>query len=354
MQNGERDGFVEGEAAMVDQLVAMNLKTMFVRNGVARRGQHPKHHACAVATFDVLEDVPAVYRVGVFAVPRRYSALVRFSNGSTYDDREPDAHGMAIKLLDVDGHQLLPDSMAPRSQDFILSDHPVFFSRTLEEYLVFNRYFTKIIDFKRNWREDIAGFLPRLMGLVHGALALWILHGGLLRRARRFAGATPSSLLASNFWSTTPYLLGNLPVKYIAKAEAHAHAGPVTSFDGLGEVLRAQLARGKATFAFGVHPQIDPVTHPIEDTTVDWHSDPDAFVPLARITLPRQSIEKAEGASALAERIVFSPWHALEEHQPLGSINRARKRVYEVMARMRHEANGTHPPGAAESSQFGP
>jgi hypothetical protein len=28
------------------------------------------------------------------------------------------------------------------------------------------------------------------------------------------------------------------------------------------------------------------------------------------------------------ERAVFSPWHCLPEHQPVGSINRLRKEVY--------------------------
>lgn len=121
------------DGALIDRISAMNRKTLSIRNGVTRRGQHPKHHGCVVADFEVLDSIPPEYRLGVFVAPRRFEALIRFSNGSTYDDREPDAHGMAIKLVAVEGDKLLKKSLDPRSQDFILTDHPVFFSKSLEE-----------------------------------------------------------------------------------------------------------------------------------------------------------------------------------------------------------------------------
>ncbi len=35
----------------------------------------------------------------------------------------------------------------------------------------------------------------------------------------------------------------------------------------------------------------------------------------------------------------FNAWHSIAEHQPLGSIQRLRKQVYEVSSRFRHEMN---------------
>jgi hypothetical protein len=39
------------------------------------------------------------------------------------------------------------------------------------------------------------------------------------------------------------------------------------------------------------------------------------------------------------DRMKLSPWNALAEHQPLGSINRLRKMVYEMSAKNRASLN---------------
>ena len=39
---------------------------------------------------------------------------------------------------------------------------------------------------------------------------------------------------------------------------------------------------------------------------------------------------------AFAEKIAFNPWSALQEHQPLGGMNRARKLIYTELAKLRH------------------
>jgi hypothetical protein len=52
------------------------------KNGPAPRDAHAKGHGCVRAEFRVLDDLPADLRVGLFARPRRYTALIRFSNGA--------------------------------------------------------------------------------------------------------------------------------------------------------------------------------------------------------------------------------------------------------------------------------
>ena len=44
---------------------------------------------CVRATFQVLDNIPTRYKVGLFAKPASYQALIRFSNGPQADDREP-------------------------------------------------------------------------------------------------------------------------------------------------------------------------------------------------------------------------------------------------------------------------
>ena len=78
----------------------------------ALRDAHPKAHGCVQAEFQVEQDLPPHLAQGVFVPGRKYSALIRFSNGDadpTRPDAKPDARGMAIKLLTVPGDKILPD-----------------------------------------------------------------------------------------------------------------------------------------------------------------------------------------------------------------------------------------------------
>ena len=99
--------------------------------GPGHRGEHPKQHAGLWATFRVADDVPDNMRVGLFATPRSYTAIVRFSNGRGPDDTKPEVHAMAIKVLVPDG------TGPPRMQDFIVADHSVFFARNVQHILEF-------------------------------------------------------------------------------------------------------------------------------------------------------------------------------------------------------------------------
>jgi hypothetical protein len=49
------------------------------------------------------------------------------------DDSKGGSHGMAIKLMDVEGPKALGDNA--QTQDFAMIDHPVFFIRTILDYI---------------------------------------------------------------------------------------------------------------------------------------------------------------------------------------------------------------------------
>src|SRR5229473_2489214 len=97
-----------GEEAAIDRIVAIHRDVQEVSDrklNPVRRGQHPKQHGCVRADFIVLPDLPDALRHGVFREPRTYRTLIRFSNGRQWDDTKPDVHGMAIKLLEVEGEK---------------------------------------------------------------------------------------------------------------------------------------------------------------------------------------------------------------------------------------------------------
>jgi hypothetical protein len=55
-------------------------------------------------------------------------------------------------------------------------------------------------------------------------------------------------------------------------------------------------------------------------------------VDLATLTLPQQDGDSPRGReiTELVSRLSFDPWHASEEHRPLGQIMRARKVAHGV------------------------
>ena len=167
-----------GEDAAIQKLRDLHLK-MQGAQGPGRRGEHAKQHGGVWARFAIEKDIPGEFRVGIFKDPRTYTALVRYSNGRTFDDSVPDVHGMAIKVF-VPGET---PADPPFQQDFILADHPVFFARNVQhifEFLAATLTGTPASQLAMTTHPKLAGFtsLPR------------------------------SSPLGLTFWSQTPYKLG--------------------------------------------------------------------------------------------------------------------------------------------------
>ena len=68
------------EDQIIADIIQANLKMMEVEeNGFKWRAQHPKGHGAIPARFIVGPDVPQAHRVGLFAQPGEYAALIRFS-----------------------------------------------------------------------------------------------------------------------------------------------------------------------------------------------------------------------------------------------------------------------------------
>jgi len=313
------------EQGTLQELLNVNLETADSTPHRAKRGQHAKHHGAVRAVFSIADNIPEDLRTGLFAKQGTYEAIIRFSNGSAADDRSADAHGMAIKLLDVPGEKLRDGQDQTMAQDFILVDSEVFFTGNLTEYLMFSAGFLR-------------GRRNPLRKLLFG-LRMFLFHRPLLRRALAFASNSPRSPLESEYFSSVPYAFGHTAAKFVVKPRAPSKSSPeLSSPDGLSKVLVSHLAAGSAIFDFGVDVQTDARTQPIEDPTVKWSVQAGARRAwVAVITIPRQTVDPQ---SLLAENIAFSPWHALAAHRPLGAINRARRPIYHDLAKKRHELNG--------------
>jgi hypothetical protein len=78
---------------------------------------------------------------------------------------------------------------------------------------------------------------------------------------------------------------------------------------------------------------------PVEDPTVEWDADASPFVTVATFTVAPQIAWRNGASNRNEDRLSFSPWHGLAAHQPLGSVNRARKTLYDFGAGYRSEVN---------------
>lgn len=100
-------------------------------------------------------------------------------------------------------------------------------------------------------------------------------------------------------------------------------------------------------FEFMIQRQVDPISTPIEDATIEWETIEAPFVKVAQIRIPKQSFKSA-GQTEFCENLSFNPWHTLPKHRPLGNINRTRRIVYDMISTLRHTLNkapSTEPTG---------
>lgn len=319
-----------GERTAIESMVAIHREIQEAvdrRRTPVPRGQHPKQHGCVFAELVVEEGLPAELRHGLFAAPRRFPALIRFSNARQRNDALPDAHGMAIKVLDVPGSRLLDDGPGASTQDFVLVDHPVFFMANVADGVPLLRAFQQLVT---------GGVIGRSRVLLRGLFS----QRRSFQILRAMASKRPASPLTTRYWSTTPVRLGSGAVKVSARPRARPQeALPARGRDRLRAVMEAQLGAGPVRFDLEVQVQRHPVLMPVEDPTVEWDENAAPFHRVAEIRIPDQRVAVAE-LLAFGERLSFTPWHGIDQHRPLGGINRARRVLYDALATRRRVLNG--------------
>jgi hypothetical protein len=98
------------------------------------------------------------------------------------------------------------------------------------------------------------------------------------------------------------------------------------------------LANREVELDFLLQTQTDPQRMPIEDASIEWPERLSPFVPVARITIPRQRFDSPEQL-AFAGALSYNPWHAVADHRPLGNQNRARRLIYTQLSQLRQSMN---------------
>lgn len=335
------------ENNQIDELEALTRKLLDMRYQPPKRvlrGVHPKSHGCVRAFFDIRHDIAEDMRVGLFATPgRRFNAWIRFSNASVrvahdLEDGKHGSRGMAVKVMDVDGEVLLEDK-GRRSQDFLMINQPAFAFANAEDYLRLNQIIHQNNDdatmFFAPLQVDVPGITPEQKARILRSFQL-------VQRLQSVPVANP---LEVSYFGAAPFLFGPDRVMRFC-AEPWGGEKPQVLPDNpsknyLREALVETMAQ-KEDVCFDFKVQVRGSQDgdlDIEDASTVWDESQTPYINVARITIPAPQ-RKVNGPQRIkhCERLAFTPWHCLADHQPLGSINRLRKAVY--LASVDHRSAG--------------
>ena len=326
---------VDDEDAVIDDTrrTLLQLVESKHQQGIDARDVHAKQHGCANARFVVDEDVPAEFKAGIFADAAAYDAVLRFSTSEPLpggDDWSPSLKGVGLKVFGVaplDGQNAFVVDDERGTQDFVFNNRPAFPLRSIVDYGA-----------AMKTRRD-GPLVSALFALTHlYAVPPLVLERNLI-----------ASPLKTQFWSQTPIAVGDVATKMsLRPCKLRNNTAPTIRPDAWGKNYLADhtavaLADDDVCFDFLLQARPKNATDeefPVEDASVVWSEARAPFVKVARLVVPAQNT-KDPALLARCDELRFTPWHALTSHRPLGSLNRGRKVVYEVLSRYReaHIAN---------------
>lgn len=306
--------------AIVNMFIGM-LKSEMKPGVTVRRDAHPKHHACVRAQVSIEPSaLPADERVGLYSKSGLYNAWIRFSNADPSGEKKPDIeldqHGMAVKILDVEGSPT-------GNHDLVMMDDERFFAKDGENYL------------------------PMTEALLQGGVALGKF---LLTHPRQAAVLLTSrhhaiSPLQLAYFSSTPYKLGSHSSRFtmqpcdVNKVYASLPDSKSARPNYLRERLASVVTKQDTCFDFFVQPNNDPETNDVEDSTLVWNRRVSPLVKVGRILIPVQNDFLSEKQMNFCENVSMDPWRAPSANRPMGQINRIRKLAYPRISAFRHKAN---------------
>jgi len=294
---------------------------------LAQRAIHAKSHGLLRGTLEVLDHGDVDLQYSIFRTPKTYEAIVRISNGDGPAGRDTDtiaSIGFAIKVRGVRDEKFIPEQTED-SQDFLFLNQPAYISRDVCGYESLMRavdggIFRKLTCLGRNFR-----------GIVY-----------------RRSASPKDSPLNTSYWGVAPFRLGNIAVKYLVRPTNPHPKTPNSDPNGIRQMVRRHIESRDADYEFFLQKRVIDGTElkamPIEDYSVAWDESKSVPVHVGRLRLPRQELD--DRFDQKGEHMVFSPWNTTHDLRPLGSLNRARRVVYSLSARKRHEINGTVNPFA--------
>jgi len=316
--------------------------------GHAVRSVHAKAHGLVPGKLEVLGDLPPELAQGLFARSGSYDAMLRFSTnaGDILDDSIRLPRGLAVKVIGVEGERL-PGSEGDTTQDFVTANAPTFAAPDPKAFLGNLKMLAATTDKAEGAKKVLSSVLRAFEGALEAV-------GGQSALLSTLGGAKPVHPLGATYYSQTPFRYGDhiakfqfVPVSGIkdyADETIDATGRPDANREAMNELLTEQ----GGVWELRVQLNTDLDKMPIEDASAEWDEDESPYRTVARLTVEPQAAWVHGDSERLEDRLSYSVWHGLAAHQPLGSVNRARKDTYEFSSDYRGRFNGCpiHEPGA--------
>ncbi len=342
--------------ALVSNLTRRLLDKRYPTPKKILRGVHPKAHGCVKACFKINADIESALQVGIFESPNKeYNAVVRFSNASARvgpdisDIGEHGSRGIAIKLFDIENDVLL-ENEGKCNQDFLLINQTVFAFANTDDYLRLMQILVKNNDNPAAFFAPLSLKDPILSTERKQKIIDYIdaenLNDDDTRRIKKtleivtkIKSTATANPLNIQYFSAAPFLFGQdkvmkfsvKPIKHVKPTTLSHNPSPNYLHDALVESMAQST---DIIFDFMVQIRDDRNDMDIENASSEWNEDKFPFINVATLTLhaPQELVDEET-----CESLVFTPWHSRPEHQPIGSINRLRKDVYQTSANHREQ-----------------
>ncbi|MBX7431370.1 catalase family protein [Mycobacterium sp. Y57] len=307
----------------------------------AIRDAHAKSHGILYGELTVLPDLDPALRQGMFAEPgRTYEVIARISStsGAIRSDQVRGVRGLGLKVLGVEGERVDKERF-PENQDFVFVTEPAFLFKDAEDYAHGGMRTAKALSHTPDWGMMT---LNRLLRAVRRAVESV---GGTLPPKLRVFADPNRHVLGQPFYTAAPIRYGQFVAKLSVTPKSDSvRALANTTIDphgsqALTDAVTGFFASNSAEYTVSVQLCTNTTDMPIEDATKEWPEDLSPYRPVATIVYPQQTAYSDALRDFGDDVLTINSWRAIEEHIPLGSINRLKLRVYEASSDFRHKLN---------------
>lgn len=323
----------EQTISRVSELVNGMQRQNFQHHRHAFRGTHVKTQGILKGSLAVLPNLPPHLAQGLFANGAHdHPVAIRYANEPSFlqDDRAPGPRGMSMKVFNVDGEFLDPVGERTKAQDFTFNNAPLLeltdLSTTAEIFDIRHRNFDNGQGLKKELEQrpdkDLQ-FAP--------------------------AGLPNQHFLSYTMYSQSAFRYGDYVCKYAlfptGKFQQELEHLKITENSDPEQHslwLQQYFAKHDAEYNFRIQLLQDINKQSVEDTSKPWGEQEFPFETIAKVTIPvGQDAFSAERRVFWDEKMKLNVWYGLKAHQPLGSVNRLRKAVYQASSSERQRMNAT-------------
>lgn len=329
---------IPNEAAQQSELFDIIRRTQehnFSMHRHAMRGTHVKTQAIVKGQLTILPSLPPHLAHGLASSSNAqtpHPIAMRFANEPSFlqDDRAPGPRGCSMKIFDVSGSFLSETGTRTHTHDLTFNNAPLLELRdlptTVEIFTIRERHFRhpENIGPELEKRSDTS-LQKAPMGLPN----------------HHFLGYTMYSQSAFR-WG--PYIAkyALFPTGEFQTALTKSHAITEDSSPEQHSQWLKEWFNGTRDATYDLRVQLcqSLSAQPVEDCSVPWDETAFPFQTVGKVVLPAgQNVFSAERRAFWDDHMKLNVWYGLEDHRPLGSVNRLRKELYQHSSGFRSKTN---------------